>query len=191
MSVLNKQNSISITVQKADAQYDLKASKFFGAPVIPQSWFQSFYEDEIFLCQIRLSDIAELDIENRLPHTGYLYVFLRADDGNYNLRADVRYYNGEPNMVIDDFNLAVSEYEKFNTAWLMHFDISDEMHNGTKLLGLPSDWNYEEEPPKLLMQYDPLDNDMGFLDFLDGYLYLFFGDNVNDFDSITLKEEFS
>ena len=61
----------------------------------------------------------------------------------------------------------------------------------TRLLGVPSDRSYEEEPPKLFMQYDPLDNEMGFLEELDGFLYFFFGENEDNFSDIFLKEEYS
>ena len=56
---------------------------------------------------------------------------------------------------------------------------------------MPSDWNYVDEPPKLLMQYDPLDNEMDFLDTLDGFVYLFFGENEKDLSGVTLREEYT
>ena len=96
--------AIKITVKKAPEGYDLGASKFFGTPTVPPAWGGDFYDDEIFFCQIKLSDIAELDRENRLPHTGYLYIFLHTEDGKYHLGADVRYHDGESELAIDDFN---------------------------------------------------------------------------------------
>lgn len=189
METTNK--AIAIKTKKAPQRYDLAASKFFGMPTIPQNWQEDFYEDEIFFCQIRLADIAALDIENKLPHTGYLYVFLHTEDGNYNLRADVRYYDGEPDMALDDFNTIVEGYESYTQAWLMEFEKTHECYDGTRLFGMPSDWNYEDAPPKLLMQYDPLDSDIGFLDFLDGYVYLFFGEDKRDFSTVIIKEEYS
>ena len=98
--------AIKITAKKAPEGYDLGASKFFGTPTVPLSWEEDFGDDEIFFCQIRLSDIAELDCENRLPHSGYLYIFLHTEDGKYHLGADVRYHDGEPELAIDDFNAA-------------------------------------------------------------------------------------
>ena len=184
-------DAIRIKVKKAPKKYDLGASKFFGTPTVPLAWDGDFYDDEIFFCQIRLSDIAELDKEGRLPHKGYLYVFLHTEDGHYDLHPDVRYSPNEPELAIDDFNLEVEEYERFTEAWLMEFEAADESECCTRLFGVPSDWNYEDEPPKLLMQYDPLDNDMDFLDFLDGFVYLFFGDDGNDLGAITLKEEYT
>ena len=63
-------NAIGIKIKKADGDHDPCASKFFGAPVVPEEWQERFSEDVIFFAQIRLSDIAELDTENKLPHTG-------------------------------------------------------------------------------------------------------------------------
>ena len=184
-------NSIKIKLTKAHDGYELGASKLFGTPTVPLAWQDDFYDDEIFFCQIRLSDIAELDGEELLPHSGYLYVFLHTEDGEYDLRADVRYFDGEPELAIDDFNVALEGYEKFNSAYLMEFSAADGDCDGTKLFGTPSDWNYEDEPPHILLQYDPLDNDTGFLDFLDGYVYLFFGEDMRKFEDITLRAEYS
>ena len=69
-------HAIGIHIKKADGNHDYRASKFFGAPVIPAEWQDRFAEDILFFGQIRLSDIAPLDTENKLPHTGYLYLFL-------------------------------------------------------------------------------------------------------------------
>ena len=183
--------AIGIKVKKAPADYDLGESKFFGTPTVPLAWEGDFYEDEIFLCQINLADIAKFDRENRLPHTGYLYIFLHTDGGDYDLEADVRYFVGEPELAIDDFNLEVEGYEGFNDAYLMEFYEVDDAEDCTRLLGVPSDWNYEDTPPKLLLQFDPLDSEMGFLNHLDGFLYFFFGKDENDLESVTLVEEYS
>ena len=73
----------------------------------------------------------------------------------------------------------------------MEFSKADENEICTRLFGVPSDWNYADDPPKLLMQYDPLDNEMDFLDTLDGFVYLFFGKDERDFSQITLQEEYT
>ncbi len=185
------QKAIKITARKAPEKYDSSLSKFFGIPTVPLAWDGDFYDDELFFCQIRLSDIAELDRENRLPHTGYLYIFLHTEDGKYHLGADVRYYDGEPQLAIDDFNASVEGYERFTQAYLMEFSLADEEEICTRLFGVPSDWNYADVPPKLLFQYDPLDNEMEFLDTLDGFVYLFFGQDEGDFSQITLQEEYT
>lgn len=43
-------NAIGIKIEKADGKHDLSASKFFGAPVIPAKWSESFSDDVIFFC---------------------------------------------------------------------------------------------------------------------------------------------
>lgn len=183
-------NAIGITVRKAEENDDPAAGKFFGAPTLPMKWVDTFDEDEIFFCQIRLADIAALDKEHRLPHTGYLYVFLRTEAGPYRLQADVRYYDGEPDTVVEGFN-AATDYARFAEAWLMKFAAAEETDDGIKLFGVPADWSYAEDPPPLLMQYDPLASKMGFLDHLDGYVYLFFGEDTADFNKVTLMVEYS
>ena len=184
-------SAIRITAKKAPVGYDLSASKFFGIPTTALAWNGDFDDDELFFCQIRLSDIAHLDSDNRLPHKGYLYIFLHTEDGKYHLGADVRYHDGEPALAIDDFNAAVEGFSEYTEAYLMEFSECAEDEICTRLFGAPSDWNYEEKPPKLLMQYDPLDNDMGFLDTLDGFVYFFYGDDEKDFKKITLFEEYT
>jgi len=183
--------AIQIKVEKAMEGYDLGASKFFGTPTIPALWQEDFDEDEIFLCQIRLSDIAHLDKEGRLPHQGYLYVFLHTENGNYGLRADVRYFEGQPNVALEDFNAVVEGFEQYVEAYLMTFEETPDDTDGTRLFGEPLDWPYDETPPKLLMQFDPLDSDMFFLDAIDGYVYLFFGDDSKAFEDVTLKMMYS
>ena len=183
--------AIKITAKKAPEPYDLGASKFFGTPTVTLSWEEDFDDDEIFFCQIRLSDIAELDCENRFPHSGYLYIFLHTEEGERHLRSDVRFFGGEPELAFDDFNAAVDDYEKYTEAYLMEFSEADEDEICTKLFGNPSDWNYADDPPKLLLQYDPLDNEMDFLDTLDGFVYFFFGKDEKNFESITLMEEYT
>ena len=183
--------AIGIKVKRAEGRYDPGASKFFGTPTVPANYVESFEDDEIFFCQIRLSDIAALDTENKLPHTGYLYIFLHTDGGDYNLEADVRYFDGEPELAVDDFNAVVDGFENFTEAYPMEFSEVDEGEACTRLLGIPSDWNYENEPSKLLLQFDPLDSEMKFLDHLDGFLYFFFGKDENDLEGATLVEEYS
>ena len=177
--------AIKINVEKAPQGYDLGVSKFFGTPTIPALWQDDFDEDEIFLCQMKLSDISHLDREGRLPHEGYLYVFLHTDEGIYHLRADVRYFEGQPTLALEDFNTVVEGYEQYNQAYVMTFEEVPDDADGTRLFGEPSDWQYDENPPKLLMQFDPLDSDMGFGDTIDGYMYLFFGHDEGNLASAT------
>lgn len=184
---LNMTNAIGITVTKAQEKYDLGASKFFGVPTIPSEWKSDFEDDELFFCQIRLADIAELDTENNLPHTGYLYVFL--DIGAYPYKARVRYFDGEPDMAVDDFNEDFLDEGNFADAWLMRFAEAEEDADGIKLFGVPADWSYGEEPPRLLMQYDPLASDMGFMDSIDGFAYFVFAEGSDKLEDVTFFAE--
>ncbi|MCI6008387.1 hypothetical protein ACTQ3M_03660 [Oscillospiraceae bacterium LCP25S3_E10] len=179
--------AIGIKVTKADGNYDLGASKFFGAPVIPGEWQNIFSDTEMFFCQIKCDDIALLDVENRLPHKGYLYVFL--DIKSYPFKPRVLYYSGQPTIVVDDFNKDVPGAEHLTNEWLMSFEPADEAGDGIRLLGVPTDWNYAEPAPDVFMQYDPLEADMGFQDSVDGYVYLLFGEKSNDLGDITYREE--
>lgn len=174
-------NAIGIKIKKADKNSDLGASKFFGAPVLPSQWQDMFSDDVIFFAQIRLSDIAELDTENNLPHTGYLYLFL--DVEMYPYQAMAYFYDGEPNVVIDDFNEIEPQFAHLNEDWLMSFEPTEENSDGIRLFGVPSsDYAAEEE---LLLQFDPLAENTGFLDNIDGYTYFFFGNDKNDFDAVS------
>ena len=173
-------NAIGIKIKKAEGKRDLGASKFFGAPVLPDGWLEMFSEDIIFFAQIRLSDIAELDTENKLPHTGYLYIFLDIEMFPY--QAMAYYYDGEPNVVVDDFNEAEPQFAHLNEDWLMSFEPVNEDFDGIRLFGVPSsDYETDEE---LLLQFDPLAENTGFLDNIDGYVYFFFGEGKYRIDSI-------
>ena len=180
--------AIGISITKAEGEYEPERSKFFGAPVVPVEWYGQYGDSEIFFCQINLEDVAELDKEDILPHYGYLYVFLDTVGGKHALRPIVRYCPDEPSVVIDNFNEVIEGFE-YTDEWLMEFYEADDSEECTRLLGVPSDWNYEEAPPMLLMQYDPLDCDTDFLSDLDGFLYLFFGEDMRRFSDVTLMEE--
>ncbi|MBR2650900.1 MAG: DUF1963 domain-containing protein [Clostridia bacterium] len=183
--------AIRIRVRPEEGDYDPSVSKFFGSPTIPGEWLSDFDEYTIFFCQIRLADIARYDKENRLPHSGYLYVFLDTYDSEFNLSPIVRYYDGEPDTVVDEFNSAVPDYEDFDRAWLIDFELCDGCEDGTRLFGTPRTIDEGEAEGKLLMQFDPLDSEMGFLSHLDGYLYLFFGKDESDPSAVTAISDFS
>ena len=78
-------NPIKITTVNTDEPL-LGKSKWWGAPDLPASvpFPYTTYIDEdgeeypqplTFICQIRLRDIADIDTDNLLPHTGMLYFF--------------------------------------------------------------------------------------------------------------------
>ena len=176
-------SAIGIQIHKAEGEHDLGASKFFGAPALPAGWLDRFSDDVIFFAQIRLSDIAKLDTENRLPHTGYLYLFLDVEMVcQYQVMA--YYYDGEPNVVVDDFNEIEPQFAHLNEDWLMSFEPADDAADGIKLFGVPSS-GYETDE-ELLLQFDPLAADTRFLDNIDGYAYFFFEKDRNNIDDIRL-----
>ncbi len=176
--------AIKIRLTKAEEGYDLGTSKFFGDPTVPSEWQDRFSEDIIFLGQIRLEQIAHLDTENRLPHTGYLYFFL--DVAQYPYDVWVEHYDGEPNMVIEEFNEIDPEFEHLTQAFTMSFEACDESEDGHRLFGIPSsDYEPDEGDDKLLLQFDPLDTETGFLDSIDGYAYIFYDTKQEKIDGAT------
>ena len=140
--------AIGIKVKKAEGEHDLGASKFFGTPTLPSGMAEAFKDTEIFFCQIRCRDIAEAGLiaenDERLPHSGYLYVFL--DTAEYPYRARVLHCVEEPAIAMDDFNAEVACAEHLTDDWLMEFSPAEETAEGIRLLGLPTDWPYAEEP---------------------------------------------
>ena len=168
--------AIGINVTKG--VHDEGESKFFGSPAVPADWVDEFDENVIFMCQINLNDIAELDKDNVLPHNGYMYIFL--DTVDYPYQPIVRFSEAEPDTVIDDFNDIDDEFAPLTEGWKMTFSEVADDSEGIRLFGAPKGWAYEEKPPKLLMQYDPLSTEMPFLDSVDGYAYLFYDGGLDD-----------
>ena len=116
---------------------------FFGTPTLPPVWrrLQGYGN---FFCQIRCRDIAEAGLiaenDERIPHSGYLYVFL--DTAEYPYRARVLHCVEEPAIAMDDFNAEVAGAEHLTDDWLMEFSPAEETAEGIRLLGLPTDWPY-------------------------------------------------
>lgn len=183
--------AIRIKAKLATSTYDPGVSRFLGSPVLPEEYLNMFDDTVLFLLQINLEEIAEFDPENVLPHKGYLYFFLDTAEGEYNLKPIVKYYPGYPENVVDDFNSVVPGYEDYVDEYLIEFSKCDDYETGNKLLGKPNDWNYQDEPKKLLFQFDPLDSDMQLFDYMDGLFYFFFEGKTDEFDKISLKEEIS
>lgn len=184
--------AIAVSVEKVVGEHDLGQSKFFGSPTVPSDWQDRFHDDIVFLAQIRLADIAEFDYDNRLPHTGYLYIFLDAEMyPSAQLDVWVEYYPGEPDTVIDDFNIMSPISDGLNDDWIITFHYADVNEDGTKLFGFPSGAiNENGDKPNLLLQYDPLNFDgVPFLNNLDGYAYVFFGKDENDLESVSYTVE--
>lgn len=184
-------SAIRLKVKKAVGEYDLGASKFLGGPTLPARLANAFGDNVIFLMQIRLEDIKDLDDENKLPHEGYLYFFLDVSNSEYSLTPIIKYTKSVPTHHIQGFNDIVDGYEQYVDDYLIEFEKCDDYAEGTKLLGKPNDWNYADNSPELLLQFDPLDSEMGLFSHLDGLIYFFFGKNRKTFKDVTLLEEIS
>lgn len=73
-------------------------SKWWGAPDLPKSWDYPCYQEcpLNFICQIRCEDLAEVDKDNLLPHTGMLYFFASLGEFLEGFECDVdSCYSGE------------------------------------------------------------------------------------------------
>ncbi len=166
--------AIKIKLEKIEKSED-SLSHLFGSPIVPESLndtVNTLDADVMFFGQIELSELAGLDTEDRLPHEGFLYLFL--DTASYPYEAIVFHSTDAPLYIVDDFNSEVSGFEKFTVPFAMKFEKAAGDAEGTKLFGVPS-WERSCED-ELLMQFDPLDNDTGFLFDIDGYAFFVFGD---------------
>lgn len=187
-------NAIRMKLHRPQGEHDPTQSKFFGDPAIPKWMEERIEEDEVFLAQIRLCDIAALDTENILPHEGWLYFFIKAEDGSAwtPKQAVVRYSKEQPTMILGEFNAVSPIPEGLNEPWLIDFEVENEKAaSGMKLLGVPFDWNYADPAPQLLLQYDPLDSPSEFLSEMDGMVYFFAGKDVEKFTDAVWHAEYS
>lgn len=186
--------AIKMKLSKPHGAYDPTSSRFFGDPAIPGWMEDEIEEDEVFLAQIKLPDVAALDTENVLPHEGWLYFFIKAEDGSAwtPKEAVVRYSKDAPEMVLVDFNAESTIPDKMNDTWLIDFEAAEEEDaSGMKLLGEPFDWNYADPAPQLLLQYDPLDSPSDFLSEMDGMVYFFAGKDMEKFTDAVWHAEYS
>ena len=182
----NADYAIAMKVKKVQPgeKIDESCSKFFGMPCLPESMQPDPYPDDgVFFAQIRCEDIRDLDPEGRLPHEGYLYFFLDAEmypSDQLHMMVDHRLE--EPEYVIDDYNENCN-IKGLTDTYVITFEKVDAGYEGTKLLGYPSnDVDDSGDRTGLLLQYDPLDFDVPFLSTLDGYAFVFFGeDETNKF----------
>ena len=181
-------NSIKITLTKIKSNEDC-FSHLFGSPIIPSSLKKTIdnLDDEVmFFGEFDLSEIALFDTENKITHEGYLYIFI--DTANYPYKAKTFYSKDKPELCIDGFNDCVPDFERFTEPYAMIFEKTEEDVDGTKLFGTPS-WEFDDA--ELFMQFDPLDNETGFLDNIDGYLFFTFGDKKRTLSNIRLTIEHS
>ena len=187
-------SAIRMKLSKPQGEFDPTRSKFYGDPAIPMWMEDEIEEDEVFLAQIRLSDIAALDTGNIFPHEGWLYFFIKAEYGSAWTSKDavVRYSKEEPQVVLLDFNAESTIPDKMNETCLIDFEVAEkDDDSGMKLLGKPFDWNYADPAPLLLLQYDPLDSPSSFLEEMDGMVYFFAGEDMETFADAVWHAEYS
>ena len=186
--------AIGIKLTKVIKEHDLGASKFFGTPTFPIGLEEKLSSNVVFVGQIRLQDIIPFDEENNLPHEGYLYFFIETEDESpYSKKRGLVIHSVEEvKIAITDFNSVSPIPNGLNDDYIIEFFKADDSYDGIKLLGYPSDWNYQNDSPALLLQFDPLDTEeLDFFSLMDGYIYFFFGKDKNNFNEITLHFEYS
>lgn len=184
-------SAIKLKLTKAEGEYDLGKSKFLGSPVMPEWMMDEFNDETIFFLQLNLEEIKDLDKENLLPHTGYLYIFLDVSGTEYNLKPIIKYTTDDVTHCLNGFNDIVDGYEVYIDDYLIEFEECDDYSSGIKLFGKPNDWPYEDVSDKLLLQFDPLDSEMGIFSNLDGYIYFFLGKDTKTFKDVKIVEDIS
>lgn len=163
---------------------------WWGAPDLPKDIPYPYeiigegeegYEEPLtFLCQIRMEDIAALDKENLLPHTGMMYFFAPLDyflgdldsDLDYHVKPVVIYSTETEGLEPYDLHWEDTGESVFRPAEEMVFERTEgESGYGNMLLSIPvqdeiRDWN----PGCIsLMQID--ENDRWDLRFYDCGMY--------------------
>ena len=184
---------IKLKVRKAEGDYDPGMSKMLGNPTLPKGMDKEIPGTAMFLMQIRLEELKDIDVDNRLPHTGYLYFFLDLADTQYSMKPIVKYHDGEPDELVGDFNEGFEGLEGATQEYLIEFEKCDEAEPGNRLLGVATDWQFQEEPEgALLFQFDPYEEPgMNLFPTFDGMMYFFFGKDHRDFDAVSFVEDFS
>lgn len=165
-------NSIGIHFHPDEA-VEVGGSKWWGDPDLPADIDYPTTEDGpmLFLCQIRLSDIADLDTQSLLPHSGMLYFFANIAEYVENLDMAQENHNSLGEWSNDSFVVLYSpECEALQPFRILYedgepvalpaerltFSVEDANYDGFKLLGRPYyDEVHEEYPEHIsLLQID-------------------------------------
>ncbi|MGN0819758.1 MAG: hypothetical protein ACI4M6_05115 [Christensenellaceae bacterium] len=95
---------------------ELDESKFFGEILLPEKWFENdvFSPDEMFVCQINLSEISYAGFASVLPSSGMLFFFI--DTKKFPYKSVIRYFDGE-----------LDAYTCFNDDIDSHINVIDEI----------------------------------------------------------------
>ena len=178
---MSEKYSIKMSVVRETEIKDKGASRFFGIPYVPSSMKDNYIDDFFYLAQIRLSDIAELDTENILPHDGYLYLVVDAEmypsDALY---IYAEHTDEEPDTQLYGLNSQSQVGLTDDISYAITFSRAAPDEDCTRLLGVPS--GNREIDGKLLLQYKPSDfTNVPFYEKLKGYIYVYYeGDDVFD-----------
>lgn len=99
-----------------DIDSELDGSKFFGEILLPEKWFEDdvFSPDEMFICQINLSELSASDICSVLPSSGMLFFFIDTKKPPY--KSVIRYFDGE-----------LDAYTSFNDDFETDINVIDEI----------------------------------------------------------------
>ncbi|MBE6815962.1 MAG: hypothetical protein E7522_11020 [Ruminococcaceae bacterium] len=144
---------VKLKVEEAHGDYDYGTSKFLGAPTMPESWLSdgTLSDDDFFFCQIKLSELREHTSCTLLPPKGFLYIFLTIkEDGTF--KPNVRLCEEEPDTLIDDFNYGFDFLGDTDKEYSIDF-------SGVSA-GTETALFVEENESYILLQYDPLDDNM-------------------------------
>lgn len=144
---------VKLKVEEAHGDYDYGTSKFLGAPTMPENWLSdgTLSDDDFFFCQIKLSELREHTSCTLLPPKGFLYIFLTIkEDGTF--KPNVRLCEEEPDTLIDDFNYGFDFLGDTDKEYSIDFNgVSADTETALFI---------EENENYVLLQYDPLDDNM-------------------------------
>lgn len=144
---------IGVTVEKAHGEYDPGTSKFFGSPTMPEEWLSdgTVGDEDFFFCQLKLSEFKKYDKSGLAPQVGFIYFFLTFKDGQF--IPNVRYWNKEPDTLIDDFNAGFDFLGDTEAEYSIDYFETDSAEDGTRLF-------IDNDETVTILQYDPLDDNM-------------------------------
>lgn len=174
--------SIKITVKDQDAEMD--QSKFFGEILLPEKWLEDdvFSPEEMFFCQLNLTEVYEAIGKTMLPESGTLYFFI---DYKKNPQAVVRYYEGEADAYTAFNEDLESNYDVF-TEWPMEFTANAQKGDSALLC---KDENVPDGEVALI-KYLSNSLDLDFLEDKNCALYFLISEKdliLKNFTNVTLK----
>lgn len=168
--------SISLKLSEPNGLPELGASYFWDAPQVPTNFAYPFIGEGrdafpmTFIAQINCEEIAALDVENKLPHTGFLYFF---GDIDYYLGYDPDADNGlgqwDDGVVAVYYDVEVKDLQRYNPfddndtirARNIAFESCNATAEGHKLLGKPFEEDVARAFPKDYELLFQLDSDEG------------------------------